>query len=174
MNHKLFQFKVSTTCLCLYCNKHDETVHLFSTCNEVIWLWTEIKLYFVNNIKLIALCPQIAILGNTNTDDRCFIAQNLILLIFKFYVCKSRDSGNLSFSAFFHKLVKNKNLEKGTENFTFMKEMVIYRKYFAVWIKTQIIQNKKKNTPTKLYFNNCGREGGFYNFFQWLISPLNC
>ena len=104
----------STTFLCSYCNQHDETVqHLFSKCNEIISLWTEIKLYFANDIKLIALCPQIAILGDTNTDDRCFISQNLIL-IFEFYVYKSRDSGNLNFSAFFHKLVKIKNLEKGS------------------------------------------------------------
>ena len=115
LNHKLFQFKVSTTSLCSYCNKHDETVqHLFSTCNEVILLWTEIKLYFVNDIKLIASCPQIAIFGYANTDDRCFITQNLILLIFKFDIYKSRGSGNLSFSAFLHKLIKIKNLEKGT------------------------------------------------------------
>ena len=115
LNHKLFQVKISTTSLCFSCNKHDETVqHLFSTFKEVISLWTEIKLYFVNDIKLIALCPQIAMLGYTNTDDRCIITQNLILLIFKFYVYKSRGSGNLSFSAFLHKLVKIKNLEKGT------------------------------------------------------------
>ena len=62
---------------------------------------------------LIALCPQISILGYTNTDDRCFITKNLILLIFKFYVYNSRVSGNLSFSAFFHKFVKIENLEKG-------------------------------------------------------------
>ena len=84
-NLKLFQVKVSTTSLCLYCNQHDETVqHLFSKCNKVISLWAEIKLYFANDIKLIALCPLIAILGYTNTDNRCFITQNLILLIFKF------------------------------------------------------------------------------------------
>ena len=85
-NHKLFQFQVSTTFLCSYCNKHDETVqHLFSTSNEVISSWTEIKLYFVNDIKLIT---QIAIFGYTNTDDRYFITQNLILLIFNFYLYK--------------------------------------------------------------------------------------
>ena len=41
--------------------------------------------YFVNNIKLLVLCLQIAVLGYTNTDGRCFITQNLILAIFKFY-----------------------------------------------------------------------------------------
>ena len=114
LDHKLFQFRVSTTSLCSYCNQHDETIqHFFSTYNKVLLLWTKIKLYFVSNIKLIALCPQIAIFGYTNTDDRCFMTQNLILLIFKFYGNKSRSSGNSSFSAFFHKLVKIKNLEKG-------------------------------------------------------------
>ena len=82
-------------------------------CNEVTSLWTEIKLYFVNDMKLIALCPQIAILCCTNTDDRCLMARNLILLILKFYVYESRGSGKLSFSAFLHKLLKIKNLEKG-------------------------------------------------------------
>ena len=115
VNYKLFQFRVSTTSLCSYCNKHGKTVqHLFSTCNQFISLWTEIKLYFVNDIQVIALCPQIAILGYTSTDDIWFITQNLILLIFKFYLYKSRVSGNLSFRAFFHKLVTIKNLEDGT------------------------------------------------------------
>ena len=112
LNFKLFQFKVSATSLCSYCNQHDETVqHLLTKCNNVISLWTEIKFYFANDVKLIEFCPQIAILGYTNTDDRCLITQNLILLIFKFYVYKSRGSGNLSFSAFSQKLVKIKNLE---------------------------------------------------------------
>ena len=75
LNHKLFQIRASTNSLCLYCNQHDETVqHLFSICNQVISLQTEIKLYFV--------CPQIGILGYANTDDICFLTQNLILLIY--------------------------------------------------------------------------------------------
>ena len=131
LNHKLFQFKVSTTSLCSYCNQHDETVHLFSTCNEVISLWTEIKLYILSDTKLTALCPcpQTAISGYTNTDDRCFINQNLILLIFKSYVYKSRVNGNFSFSV---KLVKIKNLEKRTALRNQRKLDVIYRKCFVV------------------------------------------
>ena len=133
LNHKLFQFKVSTTALYSYCNQHDKIVHhLFSPCNEVISLWTELKLYFVNDIKLIALCSQTAILGYTNTDDRCFITQNLILLIFKIYVYKSRRSGGLRFSAFLHKLVKIKNLEKGTALRNRRKLDVYEKNWFAV------------------------------------------
>ena len=87
LNLKLSQFKVSTTSWCPYCNQHDETVkHVFRNCNEVISSWTEIELYFANDIKLLTLCPQIATLGYTNTDGRCFITQNLLLIIFKFYI----------------------------------------------------------------------------------------
>ena len=110
-NHKFFQFKVSTISLCSYCNQYDETVqHLFNNCNEVLPLGTEIKLCFVNDIKLIALWPQSAILDSANTDDRYFIT----LLILKFYVYKPRGSANMSFAAFFHELIKNKTLEKNT------------------------------------------------------------
>ena len=49
-------------------------------------------------------------LGYTNTDERCFIAQNLILLILKFYVYRHWQLD----LTFFHKLVKNYNLENGT------------------------------------------------------------
>ena len=77
LNFKLFQFGVSATSLCSYCNQHDETAqHLFKYCNEVISLWTDIKLYFANDIKLITFCLQTAMLGYTYTDDRCFITQN--------------------------------------------------------------------------------------------------
>ena len=81
-------------------------------------------------MKLIALCPQIAILGHTNTDDSCFITQNLILLIFKFYVYKLRGSGNLSFSAFFHKLVNIKNLEKSAA-FRNRRKLDVYKKKWS-------------------------------------------
>ena len=113
MDHKLSWLRVNTALLGSCCNQHDETVqHLVSSCNQVISLWTEIKLYFVNDIKIVALSSQIAILGDTNTDEKCFITQNVILLIFEFYVYASRLTGNLSFSALLHKLVKIKNLEK--------------------------------------------------------------
>ena len=74
LNLKLFHFQVRTTSLCLYYNQYDETVqHLFSNYSEIISLWADMKLYFANDIKLIALCPQIAILGYTNTDDSYFL-----------------------------------------------------------------------------------------------------
>ena len=54
------------------------------------------------------------------------LTQNLILLIFKFYVYKSRFSGNLSFS-FFHKLVKIKKIEMGT----ILRTLNVYKKKWS-------------------------------------------
>ena len=45
---------------------------------------------------------------------KMLIFHNLILLIFKFHIYKSRVSGSLIFKAFFHKLVRIKNPEMGT------------------------------------------------------------
>ena len=41
-------------------------------------------------------------------------------------------------------------------------------------------KQQQKPFPIKLYFNNCGREGGFYNFFSVinftfkLLNPYRC
>ena len=80
-------------------------------------------------MKLIALCPQIAILAYTNTDDICFNISQYISLI-NIYVYKSRGSNNLSFSAFFHKLVKIENLEKGTALGN-RRKLDVYRKKWS-------------------------------------------
>ena len=126
LNHKLF-------------NQHDETVqYLFSTCNELISLWTETKLYFVNNIKTIALCPHISNFGLYKYCWQMFHNSKPNFTNFKILRNTSTGKGNLSFSAFFHKVVKSKNPEKGTalrnqRKFdVYKKKMVIYRKFFGV------------------------------------------
>ena len=58
--------------------------------------------YRLSIMRRISEMPENSILGYTNTNDRCFMTQNLILLILKFYVYKSRGSGNFSFSALFN------------------------------------------------------------------------
>ena len=48
-----------------------------------------------------------------NGNDKSFLIRNMILIIFKLYVNKSRVSGTLDFNTFLRKLVKVKNLERG-------------------------------------------------------------
>ena len=59
------------------------------------------------------MSPQIATFGFVKGNDKSFLIQNMILMVFKLYVYKSRVSGTLSFNAFLHQLVKVKNVEKG-------------------------------------------------------------
>ena len=56
---------------------------------------------------------QIATFGLVKGNDKFFLIQNMILMVLKLYVCKSRVSGTLSFNTFLHQLVKVKNIEKG-------------------------------------------------------------
>ena len=47
LNHKHFQFKVSTNSLCSYCNKHDQTVqHLFSTLQRSCFIMDKNQILF--------------------------------------------------------------------------------------------------------------------------------
>ena len=59
------------------------------------------------------MSPQIATFGFVKGNDKSFLIQNMILMVFKLYVYKSRVSRTLNFNIFLHRLVKVKNVEKG-------------------------------------------------------------
>ena len=92
---------------------HDETlIHLVSNSNQVISLYIEIKHFFSECIQLILSSPQIAFFGLVKGNDKSLLIQNVILMVFKLYVYKSRVSDTLNFDTF-NQMVKVKNLEKG-------------------------------------------------------------
>ena len=46
LNKMLFRFGKAPSPLCSFCKLHDETlIHVFSSCNQVISLWIEMKLF---------------------------------------------------------------------------------------------------------------------------------
>ena len=57
--------------------------------------------------------PQIATLGLVKDNDKSFLIQNVILMVFQLYFYKSRVSGTLNLNTFLHQLIKVKNLQKG-------------------------------------------------------------
>ena len=59
------------------------------------------------------MSPQIATFGFVKGNDKSFLIQNMILMVFKLCVYKSRVSGALNFNIFLLRLVKVKNVEKG-------------------------------------------------------------
>ena len=52
-------------------------------------------------------------LGFVKGNDKSFLIQNMILMVFKLHVHKSGLSGTLGFNPFLYQLVKATNLEKG-------------------------------------------------------------
>ena len=107
----LFRFGKSTSPLCSFCKLHDETlVNLVSSCNQVISLWIKIKLFFFQYIQLTLLSATFSLVKGIG---KFFLIQNMILIVFKLYVHKSRVSGTLNFNIFLYQLVKAKNLEEG-------------------------------------------------------------
>ena len=71
------------------------------------------KTIFSKYIQLTLLSPQIASFGFVKDNDKSFFIQNMILMVFNFYVYKSRVNGTPNFNKFLHQLVKVKNVEKG-------------------------------------------------------------
>ena len=61
------------------------------------------------------MSPQIDTFGLAESNDKSILIQNMISMVLKLYVYKSRVSGTLNFNTFFHQLVKVKNLKKGEE-----------------------------------------------------------
>ena len=57
--------------------------------------------------------PQIATLGLVKDNDKSFLIQHVILMVFQLYFYKSRVSDTLNLNTFLHHLIKVKNLQKG-------------------------------------------------------------
>ena len=132
----LFSFGKTPCLLCSFFKLHDETViDLFSSCNQVIPLWIEKELLFSEYIQLTLLSPQIVTLGLVKGNDKCSLIQNMILLVFKLYVYKSRVIVLLNFNTFLHQLVKVKNVENGAafnnkqKHYMFLKKWSIVEKF---------------------------------------------
>ena len=86
LNQKIFCF-TNNNSLCLFCNLEDETViHLFVHFSKTKRLEIFIFLYYHHRVP--------------------FLASNNFLLLFKYYVCISRNSKVLSFEALFKSTLK--------------------------------------------------------------------
>ena len=59
------------------------------------------------------MSPQIVTFGLMKSNDEFFLIQNMILMVFKLYVDKSKASSSINLNTFFHELIKVKHLEKG-------------------------------------------------------------
>ena len=105
----LYRFGISQDSLCSFCSLDEETpMHIFYSCNHMQILWERLKYYIQNNLDLASLTSQSAILG--------FIIINHLLLIFKYYIFKSRSNKQRSFLHLKTDIIKVKTLEEDLSN----------------------------------------------------------
>ena len=96
LNEVLFGFGKSPSPLCSFCKLHGETLmHIFSSCNRVISLYIKKNYFFSEYIQLTVVSTDCHFQSKGN--DKSFLIQNMILMLFKLYVYKSKVSGTLNF-----------------------------------------------------------------------------
>jgi len=114
LNKALFKFGKTSSPLCSFCKKEEETIiHLFHSCNKIKEIWNNLRLYFASKIVIPLLTPQSAIFGflGENLDENSLIINHLLLIV-KFYIYTARENGNLIFPVLVKKISKIKSIEE--------------------------------------------------------------
>ena len=84
--------------LCNFCKKEAETIeHLFAECNEVTKIWSKLQKWVRSKLGIPFVLNKTHILFGTDLNI-CNSAINLIILLTKFYIYRTRCQGSsLSF-----------------------------------------------------------------------------
>ena len=102
--------------LCSFCKSAEETIiQLFSECLCAQYIWDQTQIFFLGYINIPDVTLQRAILGFTDTSTKHFLLINQLLLTYKYYLYKAKDSQNLSFLAFKNNMIKIKTPEERTK-----------------------------------------------------------
>ena len=132
LNKMLYRFGISQDSLCSFCSLQEETpMHIFYSCNHTQILWERLKYYIQNNLDLPSLTSQSAIRGFTNSESENVIIVNHLLLIFKYYIFKSRSNKHLRFLQLKTDIIQVKTLEEDLSNGDNNKS----KKYRKMWQK---------------------------------------
>ena len=113
LNKLLFRFKVEDSSVCSFCKLVDETaLHLYYQCVVIKDLWNKLKNLVGQSLEIPNITPQSAIFGFHDIDNTDIIIINHLLLIFKWYVYKSRDKGKIDLKALLNSFKKIQHLEE--------------------------------------------------------------
>ena len=112
LNEKLFHFGLVDSEKCRFCLVSDETpIHIFSECPIVKELWNCLCDVFKDYVSLPNLSPQSATLGFTSNMENSMLINHIVLL-FKYYVYKSRKDRNINILPFMNFLTRVYDTEK--------------------------------------------------------------
>ena len=124
----LYRFGILQDWLCSSCSLEEETpMHIFYSCNHTQILSERLKYFIQNKLDVVSVRSQSAILGLTDSQSENFIIINHLLLIFKYYIFKSRSNKHLSFLQLKTDIIKVKTLEEDLNNGDSNKSF-LYRK----------------------------------------------
>ena len=107
LNKKLHQFGKTPSPLCSFCNIVDETPeHTFCNCMQVQQLWNELIVFLQPSITMPGLNPQSALIGFLEESDFLkSILYNHLLLIFKVFIYRNRETKSLLFTSLKKKII---------------------------------------------------------------------
>ena len=86
-------------------------IHLFYSCTKTNFLWTQLQYSFQNVLIILSITPQSTIFGFTDHKENYHLI-NHILLIFKYYVYKTRENGSFDLKILKRNIIKIKDVEK--------------------------------------------------------------
>ena len=139
LNEKLYLFGITKSPLCSYCNKYDETpIHLFYEWNSTKYLWLQLNKHFHFDLTFPISTPQIANVGLFNDSVNNIRPINHILMLFKFYILKSRNKHRLNINDFLTNILMIKKLNKVTVFGTVKKVGAYNKKWDITDIKTPL------------------------------------
>ena len=102
----LYKFGKKVSSLCSFCMKELESpVYYFHSCTKINFLWTQLHHSFQNVLIIPSVTPQSAIFRFTDHKVNYHLI-NHILLIFKYYVYKTRENGSLDLKVLKRKIHK--------------------------------------------------------------------
>ena len=114
LNEKLYIFGISETPLCSFCHtKKEATFNIFFEYCKTQSLLEELRKYFHDDFSLPILLPQTVLLGFLDfSEHEDLLVFNHILLVFKFYLYKTREGKTLHLKMLLMNIAVVKRIEK--------------------------------------------------------------
>ena len=99
LSTKSMHFGIRSTFLCSFSSNLEESLinilYYCIYCMHIKSLWQRLETKFQNDIILLSLTPQSAILGLAIKENNIYKLLNYILFVFRYYVHRSREIDNL-------------------------------------------------------------------------------
>ena len=112
LDEKLFKCKIVSSPLCPFCNSENESpIHLLYSCNQTKSLWPKLQELLNSEMLLPQNTPQSAFFGFPDNKEN-FEIINHLHFIFKYYLCKVRDTRKISLEGLKKNVIKIYNIEK--------------------------------------------------------------